>query len=183
MTRRVMLKNWKWVEKVLPGLLESQNWFPGFFWAREVVPRPLPVQELVPRPLSSPGTGSKASFEPLVWKKTTYVEVWAPHTKDGGPLGIRDISMMSFGVDELCRRVSQKHKHAAQQLETVECSTWKSWWSKLNLSLYCQISPMIPMLLSDPIVRIKWRWTGYRFVCCSCVLFGSGNWNEEIHFL
>ena len=133
MTGSVMLKNWKWVEKVLPGLLESQNWFPGFFWARELVPRPLPVQELVPRPLSSPGTGSKASFKPLVWNKTTYVKVWAPHTKDGGPLGIRDISMMSFGVDELCKRVSQKHKHAAH----LTVSTWKSWWSKLNLSLYC----------------------------------------------
>lgn len=64
MTRRVMLKNWKWVEKVLPGLLESQNWFPGFFWAHELVPGLyqsrnwfpglFQVPELVPRPLSSP---------------------------------------------------------------------------------------------------------------------------------
>ena len=181
MTGSVMLKNWKWVEKVLPGLLESQNWFPGFFWAREPVPRPLPVQELVPRPLSSPGTGSKASFKPLVWKKTTCVKVWAPHTKDGGPLGIRDISMMSFDVDELCKRVSQKHKHAAH----LTVSTWKSWWSKLNLSLYCQISPIKPLLHLDPNVRIKWRWTGYTciFVCYSCVLSGSGNWNKEFPFL
>ena len=126
-------------------------------------------------------TGSKASFEPLVWKKTSYVKVWAPHTKDGGPLGIRDISMMSFGVDELCKRVSQKHKHAAH----LTVSTWKSWWSKLNLSLYCQISPIKPLLHLDPNVRINWRWTGYTciFVCYSCVLSGSGNWNKEFPFL
>ena len=64
-------------------------------------------------------------------------------------------------IDELCKGVSQKHKHAAQQLETFDCSTWKSWWSKLNLSLYCQISPIKPLLHLDPNVRIKWRWTGY----------------------
>ena len=49
MTGSVTLKNWKWVEKVLPGLLESQNWYPGLFWATELVPRLLPGPELVPQ--------------------------------------------------------------------------------------------------------------------------------------
>ena len=143
------------------------------------------VPELVPRPLSSPGTGSKVSIEPLVWKKTTYLKVWTPHTKDGGPLGIRDVPMMSFGVDELCKRVSQKTQTCRTATGDIifDCSSWNSWWSKLNLSLYCQISPIKPLLHLDPNVWIKWQWTGYIFVCYSSVLSGSGNWNEEFHFL